>query len=49
MEYTYGNRIHMKNNDKAKMFLDIVYETIKGGGNVVIPTFAVRKNTRNSL
>ncbi len=47
MESTYGNRIHMKNNDKAKMFLNIVYETIKGGGNVVIPTFAVRKNTRN--
>ncbi len=42
MESTYGNRIHIKNNDKAKMFLDIVYETIKNGGNVVIPTFAVR-------
>ena len=41
MESTYGNRLHMKNNDKAKMFLDVVYETIKGGGNVVIPTFAV--------
>jgi len=47
MESTYGNRLHMRNNDKAKMFLDIVYETIKNGGNVVIPSFAVRKNTRN--
>ena len=47
MESTYGNRLHIKNNDKAEIFLNIVYETIKNGGNVVIPTFAVRKNTRD--
>ena len=49
MESTYGNRIHVRNDDKAKLFLDIVYETIRKGGNVVIPSFAVRKNTRNTL
>ena len=27
MESTYGNRLHMRNDDKAKMFLDIVYDT----------------------
>ncbi len=41
MESTYGNRLHMRNDDKAEMFLNIVYDTIKRGGNVVIPSFAV--------
>lgn len=41
MESTYGSRLHMKNNDKANIFLDIVYETLEKGGTVVIPTFAV--------
>ncbi len=41
MESTYGNRLHMRNDDKAKMFLDIVYETLEKGGTVVIPSFAV--------
>ena len=47
MESTYGNRLHMRNDDKAKLFLDIVFDTIRKGGNVVIPSFAVRKNTGN--
>ncbi len=41
MESTYGNRLHIKNDDKAKLFLDIVYETLQKDGTVVIPTFAV--------
>ena len=41
MESTYGNRLHMRNDDKAKMFLDIVSETLDKGGTVVIPSFAV--------
>lgn len=41
MESTYGSRLHMKNNQKAEMFLDIVAETLEKGGNVVIPSFAV--------
>ena len=41
MESTYGNRLHMKNEKKAELFLKIVSETINGGGNVVIPSFAV--------
>ena len=45
MESTYGNRMHIRNDEKAEMFLNIVYETIVKGGNVVIPTFAVRKDT----
>ena len=41
MESTYGNRLHIRNDDKANMFLDIVYETLEKGGTVVIPSFAV--------
>lgn len=41
MESTYGSRLHMKNNQKAELFLDIVAETLEKGGNVVIPSFAV--------
>jgi len=41
MESTYGGRLHMRNDDKAEMFLNIVSETIDRGGNVVIPSFAV--------
>ena len=41
MESTYGGRLHMRNDDKAKMFLKIVSETLEKGGSVVIPSFAV--------
>ncbi len=41
MESTYGGRLHMRNENKAEMFLDIVYETLEKGGTVVIPSFAV--------
>lgn len=41
MESTYGNRLHMKNEKKAELFLDIVSETLEKNGTVVIPSFAV--------
>ena len=41
MESTYGNRVHMKNDKKAELFLNIVSSTIIQGGNVIIPSFAV--------
>ena len=41
MESTYGGRLHMRNDDKANLFLDIVSETLDKGGTVVIPSFAV--------
>ena len=49
MESTYGNRLHNRNDDKAEIFLNIIYETIRNGGNVVIPSFAVRKNARDII
>jgi len=41
MESTYGSRLHMKNLEKAEIFLDTVSETLDRGGTVVIPSFAV--------
>jgi len=41
MESTYGNRLHMRNENKAETFLNIVSETLEKGGTVVIPSFAV--------
>ena len=41
MESTYGSRLHVRNNEKAELFLNIVSETIDNGGTVVIPSFAV--------
>ena len=41
MESTYGSRLHIRNDEKAELFLKIVSETIDNGGNVIIPSFAV--------
>lgn len=41
MESTYGNRLHIRNDEKASLFLNIVSETLEKGGTVVIPSFAV--------
>ena len=41
MESTYGSRLHVRNNQKAEIFLNVVSETIDNGGTVVIPSFAV--------
>ena len=41
MESTYGNRLHIRNDEKANLFLNIVSETLEKDGPVVIPSFAV--------
>ena len=41
MESTYGSRLHIRNDEKAELFLNIVSETLDKGGTVVIPSFAV--------
>ena len=41
MESTYGSRLHIRNDEKAELFLDIVSETLDNQGTVVIPSFAV--------
>lgn len=41
IESTYGNRKHPKAKDEVDRFVNIIIETIEGGGNVIIPSFAV--------
>lgn len=41
MEATYGNRLHPENSTSVEGLLNIVLNTIKRGGNVIIPSFAV--------
>ncbi|MGB9780129.1 MBL fold metallo-hydrolase RNA specificity domain-containing protein [Caldanaerobacter sp.] len=40
-ESTYGNRIHEEVSDRAKRLMEIITRTVKRGGNVIIPSFAV--------
>jgi metallo-beta-lactamase family protein len=37
MESTYGDRLHIENENKAERFIQIVTDTISQGGTVVIP------------
>lgn len=41
METTYGNRLHPKNAMDVKTLMEIVVRTVKRGGTIVIPSFAV--------
>ena len=43
MESTYGNRNHDNPQDVDKKLCKIVKETVKSGGNVLIPTFAIER------
>lgn len=41
MESTYGNRVHEDAGGEVKQLADIIRDTFRRGGNVVIPSFAV--------
>ncbi len=41
METTYGDRVHEANTESISRLLDIAVRTVKRGGTVVIPSFAV--------
>ncbi|MBQ8590532.1 MAG: MBL fold metallo-hydrolase [Firmicutes bacterium] len=41
METTYGNRDHEKNSTSIKELMNILVKTVKRGGTVIIPSFAV--------
>ncbi|MCX5801606.1 MAG: MBL fold metallo-hydrolase [Candidatus Eisenbacteria bacterium] len=43
MESTYGNRDHEDPQHVDKKLCDIVVDTVKTGGNVLIPTFAIER------
>ncbi len=41
MEATYGDRVHEANSASIDTLIDIVLKTVRRGGNVIIPSFAV--------
>ncbi|MFZ2257245.1 MAG: MBL fold metallo-hydrolase [Clostridiaceae bacterium] len=41
MESTYGDRLHEPQKDENQKLLDLINSTVRNGGNVVIPSFAV--------
>ncbi|HSH94323.1 MAG TPA: MBL fold metallo-hydrolase [Roseimicrobium sp.] len=41
IESTYGNREHRERNGVDNSVADVVCETLKGGGKVIVPAFAV--------
>jgi metallo-beta-lactamase family protein len=43
METTYGDRLHKPLGPSIEEFYDAVTNTFKGGGNVIVPTFAVER------
>ncbi|NOZ62012.1 MAG: MBL fold metallo-hydrolase [Calditrichaeota bacterium] len=44
MESTYGNRLHDDRSSITKLLEDIINDTDRRGGNIVIPSFAVERS-----
>lgn len=42
-ESTYGDRIHDNNVDKKKILKEVIGETVRRGGTVIIPSFAIER------
>lgn len=43
MESTYGNRYHLRADNKLDELVSVVKSTMKKGGNLIIPSFAVER------
>ena len=43
MESTYGDKLHNGKRDVEEMLADVINQTQKAGGNVVIPSFALER------
>ncbi|MEK7464371.1 MAG: MBL fold metallo-hydrolase [Patescibacteria group bacterium] len=43
IESVYGNRIHEKLNERKNALEDLIEETVKSGGTVMIPAFALER------
>lgn len=41
LESTYGDRLHSPIKEQSEEFINIILKTIRRGGNVIIPSFAV--------
>jgi len=44
VESTYGNRLHGDNADISKRLETVITETVRAGGNLLIPSFAVERS-----
>jgi metallo-beta-lactamase family protein len=44
MESTYGNRDHEDHGDVESQLAEVINRTVRGGGNVVIPIFAIERS-----
>lgn len=43
MESTYGNRLHKRTSSIQDTLVRVIQSTVKAGGNVVIPSFAIER------
>jgi metallo-beta-lactamase family protein len=44
IESTYGNRVHEEVADVEKTMGEVINETIKAGGNIIVPSFALERS-----
>jgi metallo-beta-lactamase family protein len=43
VESTYGNRVHEEPKDIGEKLAEIVNSTVKAGGNIIVPSFALQR------
>ncbi|MBA7612683.1 Ribonuclease [subsurface metagenome] len=44
IESTYGDRVHQGPEDTKKMIGEVINSTIKAGGNIIVPSFALERS-----
>jgi metallo-beta-lactamase family protein len=44
IESTYGDRVHQGPEDTKKLIAEVINSTIKAGGNIVVPSFALERS-----
>lgn len=43
MESTYGNRVHADVEDIDRQLEQVIVDTVKAGGNIIVPSFAIER------
>jgi len=44
IESTYGDRIHQDTEDIKKIIAEVINSTVKAGGNIIVPSFALERS-----